>query len=587
MNDSDFLDNLNKEQKQAVLSKSRYTLVMAAAGTGKTKVITGRIKKILEQEDGNYQSIIALTFTNKAAKEMLHRLNGDGALYIGTFHSICLRISRQYGNMVQNENIIDDDDSKKIVESLGYNGDYIYQIKKFQDQGIFPENIQSWDITKEVYITYVQELKKRKLIDFGMIILNTIELLKDEIIGNRIRQQFKHILVDEYQDTSKAQEMLISYLVKDDATLFCVGDPRQSVYEWRGAHRENILTFQDRYKGAEVITLLENYRSTQEILNFATAIMGPDKNKENRMKGQFNGEKVKIYMTQNPEQESRFIASKIHELRTNGYKYNEIAILTRSNMGLRNLEHNLHIASIPYKIFGGIKFFERDEIKTIMSYLRVIHNFQDHLAFERMLQNPKRGVGLKTMEGLKTYPNPFEALDNIKITKKTYENIKHLESMVYCWREELKTTTNLTNFILNVISDAKLIEYYNEQKRVNNLKILSEMAGSFKTLGDFVNSFFNVEDEDNLLDEISLMTFHMSKGLEFPVVFLPAFSEGYFPHPKSVSEGKVDEEMRLAYVATTRAKKLLYILYYGSGAPSRFLRYTNGLADVFRINENY
>lgn len=584
--DSVYLLNTNREQQQGILSNARYTLVIAAAGTGKTKVITSRIQHILASNNNNYNEIIALTFTNKAAREMLHRLNITGAVYVGTFHSICLRLLRQFGQTSQ-ENIIDDDDSRKILESLGYNGDYIHSIKKLQDQGVFPENLAAWDTVKEAYMEYTKELKKKNLMDFGSIILRTIELLHNEESGNRIRSQFKHILVDEYQDTSKAQETLIGYLVRDGATLFAVGDPRQSVYEWRGASRENIMTFGERYEGAAIISLKENYRSTQEILNFATALMGPENKKENTMKGQFHGEKVKIYMTQNPEQEGRFIASKIHELITRDYQYKDIAILTRSNMAIRTIEHNLHVASIPYRVFGGIKFFERDEVKTVMCYLRVIHNFKDSIAFDRVLQYPRKGIGLKTLEELKPFENPFEGLEKIKISKKAYENLRLLESQIYNWREEVSKFSNLTEFVMYVVQEAGLLEFYNEQKRINNIKQLAEIARSFNTLGDLVNSFFNIEENDDNRNEISLMTFHMSKGLEFPVVFLPCFSEGQFPHPKSLSEGRLDEEMRLAYVAATRAKKLLYILYYSNVSPSRFLRHTHGLVDVFKISEKY
>lgn len=584
--DKEYLKILNNAQKKAVLATEKYVLVMASAGTGKTRVLVSRFLHIAETTNPN--NILALTFTNKAAREMLHRINKEGALFVGTFHSICLRLLRQYAGYTFN--VIDDDDSKKIIESLGYSGDTTWNIKQLQDKGLLPEHMDHWNPLKEIYISYLNALKKQNLIDFGNIILETIKILENDEIGNKIRKQFPHILVDEYQDTCLSQERLLQLLTKDGASLFCVGDPRQSVYEWRGANRENIMQFQDRYSGSVVIKLNENYRSTREILNFATAVMKSGRNNtddNDDIIGQCNGEKVKLYATKNSEQESRFIASKVHELKTRGYQYKDMAILARSNMALRSIEQHLNIASIPYKIFGGIKFFERDEIKTIMCYLRLILNEKDTIAFERVIQNPKRGVGLKTLQELKQFPNPFTGIDKIKISKKAYQNIKELETDIYKWKEELQTKPNLTMFVLRLLEESGLLDYYHEQRRVNNLKQLAELADNFKQLDELVGSFFNLEEDDNQQDAISLITFHMSKGLEFPIVFLPCWSEGYFPHPMSVSEGKVDEEMRLAYVAITRAKKLLYILSYHGIAPSRFLKNTYNLADIYKISESY
>jgi len=585
MEHKDYIKNLNKQQEKAVLSSNKYTLVMASAGTGKTRVLVSKFLHVLETTP--VTNVMALTFTNKAAREMLNRINKEGGLFVGTFHSICLRLLRQYSNY--HPNVIDEDDSKKVLEGLGYSPDVIWNIKQIQDKGLMVENIEAWNPLREIYLVYLNTLKKQNLIDFGNIILETLKLLENEEVGHRIRQQFTHILVDEYQDTSLAQERLLQLLTKDGAYLFCVGDPRQSVYEWRGASRDNIMKFTERYAGAVVVKLNENYRSTREILNFATALMKNNKNNEDndQIIGQCNGEKVKIYATKNAEQEGKFIASKIHELRTRGFNYKDMAILARSNMALRLIEHNLNVASIPYKVFGGIKFFERDEVKTLMCYLRVIMNEKDTLAFERVIQNPKRGVGLKTLQELKQFTNPFLGIDKIKISKKAYQNLKELETDIARWRLELPQEKNMTFFILRLMEESGLKDYYNEEKRINNLKQLAELASNFKQLSDLVNSFFNLEDENQQQDEISLMTFHMAKGLEFPVVFLPCWSEGYFPHPKSVSEGKVEEEMRLAYVAATRAKKLLYVLFYNGIAPSRFLKSTYHLSDVFRISENY
>jgi DNA helicase-2/ATP-dependent DNA helicase PcrA len=590
---------LNQQQQKAIFSKSKYTLVMASAGTGKTRVLVERFLYILStfekepstnEKSKNIFNIMALTFTNKAAKEMLTRINKEGSLFVGTFHSICLRILRTYGDY--NPNVIDENDSQKILTELGYGTDSLYHINQLQDKGFFPENIDSWNPIKEIYINYLNKLKKQNLIDFGGIILETIKLLKNPEIGKRIRERFSHILVDEYQDTSLAQEILLLLLTKDGSELFCVGDPRQSVYEWRGASRENILKFHERYEGADVIKLNENYRSTREILNFANKIMETSKNNNNIDKdpiiGQYNGDKVKIYTVKNPEQEGRFIASKIHELHMEGYKYKDMAILTRSNMALRIIEQNLNIASIPYKIFGGIKFFDREEIKTIIAYLRLIINEKDTLAFDRVIQTPRRGVGLKTLEELKNYPNPFEGANKIKISKKALLNIQELETQIYIWRKKLlENNGSLTTFILDVIEESGLKDHYIENKRLQNLKQFAELGERFKDIGELVNSFFSIEEDNSDRDEISLMTFHMSKGLEFQVVFLPCWSEGFFPHPKSVSEGKVDEEMRLAYVATTRAKKLLYISFYNTFAPCRFLRNTYSTSDVFKVQENY
>lgn len=586
-----YMENLNTQQKKAVLSNSKYTLVMASAGTGKTRVLVSRF--LHTSEKTNIYNIIALTFTNKAAKEMLTRINKEGGLYVGTFHSICLRILRIYGDY--NPNVIDEHDSEKILNNLGYGTDALYNVNQLQDKGIFPEEMDSWNPLKDIYNNYLQTLKKQNLIDFGGIILEVVKLLKDETVGNRIRSQFTHILVDEYQDTSLAQEKLLELLTKDGSELFCVGDPRQSVYEWRGASRDNIIKFEERYDNSIVIKLNENYRSTKEILNFATAIMKSSKINSignDPIIGQKSGEKVKVYSVKNQEQEGRFIASKIHELRTKGYNYKDIAILTRSNMALRIIEQNLNVASIPYKVFGGIKFFDREEVKVLMCYLRLIVNEKDLLAFDRVVQTPRRGVGLKTLQELKEYENPFDGAKAIKISKKALENIQQLENQIYLWRNKLEENKNnptysLTDFVLEVIEDSGLKDHYLEVKRINNMKQLADLSGNFKNLEELVGSFFSMDEDNTIRDEISLMTFHMSKGLEFPIVFLPCWSEGFFPHPKSVSEGKVDEEMRLAYVAITRAKSFLYIIFYNTMAPSRFLKNAYDLADVFKVHENY
>lgn len=578
-----YLEDLNSQQKIAVLCPSKYVLVMASAGTGKTRVLVAKFLHVVEKV--SLFNIMALTFTNKAAREMLKRINKEGGLYVGTFHSICIRLLSQFS--YYRPTVIDEDDSRKILEGLGYNGDIIWNIKKIQDQGLLVEDIDSWHPIKDIYINYSNTLRQQNLIDFGSIILETIKLLENDEIGNRIRQQFSHILVDEYQDTSLAQERLLQLITKDGAYLFCVGDPRQSVYEWRGASRDNIIKFKDRYEGATVVELNENYRSTREILSFAMAIMKNDKDTNQQIIGQHNGEKVKIYATKNSEQEGKFIASKIHELRTRGFRYQDMAILTRSNMALRLIEQNLNIASIPYRVSGGIKFFERDEVKTLICYLRLIMNDKDILAFERVVQNPRRGIGIKTLQELKQFDNPFLGLDKIKISKKAYQNLKDLETDLYQWRQYLTTDTNLSFFVLKVMEESGLSTYYGETKRLNNMQQLAEIAGNFKQMEDLVSSFFHMDEDGTPQDEISLMTFHMAKGLEFPVVFLPCWSEGYFPHPKSVSEGKVEEEMRLAYVATTRAKSLLYVLFYNHITPSRFLKNTYHLSEVYRISESY
>lgn len=585
-----YIENLNTQQKKAVLSENKYTLVMASAGTGKTRVLVSRFLYTLEKT--NIYNIMALTFTNKAAREMLTRINREGGLYVGTFHSICLRILRIYGDY--NPNVVDESDSEKILNSLGYGTDALYNINQLQDKGIFPQELDNWNPLKTMYSDYVNTLKKQNLIDFGGIILEIIKLLKDETIGKKIRNQFTHILVDEYQDTSLAQEKLLELLTSDGSELFCVGDPRQSVYEWRGASRDNIVQFHERYENAAIIKLNENYRSTKQILNFATSIMKYSKENSignDSIIGQTTGEKVKIYNVKNQEQEGRFIASKIHELRTKGYSYKDMALLARSNMALRIIEQNLNLSSIPYKVFGGIKFFDREEIKVLMCYLRLIINKKDLLAFDRVIQTPRRGIGLKTLQELKEYENPFDGAKHIKISKKALENLQQLESQIHMWRQKLEDNKNnlnysLTDFILEIIKDSGLKDYYLEIKRINNMKQLADLSSNFKTLEDLVSSFFNMDEDNSIRDEISLMTFHMSKGLEFPIVFLPGWNEGFFPHPKSVSEGKVDEEMRLAYVAVTRAKILLYIIFYNGISPSRFLKNSYEEASVFKVHEN-
>lgn len=582
MTTKEYFNNLNEDQKKAVFSNNKYVLVIASAGTGKTRVLVGRYLHLLE--NNSYSEIIALTFTNKAAKEMMNRLQLKGKIFVGTFHGICLRLLAEYAHI--RPTIIDDDDMKKILEKLQYSGDLVPSIKYLQDNGITPMNLKEEKDTliKEVYTKYNEEINKNNLMDFNTIILKTIEILQDKNIGDKIRHQFKHILVDEYQDTSTAQEMLLMELIKNGASLFVVGDDDQSVYGWRGANVQNILTFMDRYKGADIIELHSNYRSTHEILDFAKMVIGANSERyKKNISGFRSGDKVQIYSIFNNRQEPSIIVNKIREIiLEKKYTYRDISVLARSHQTLRFIEQELNINSIPYRLFSGIKFFDRNEIKTIMHYFRLILNNNDWLAFERVIETPRRGIGIKTLEVLKQRQDLFDNSDNI-LSKKQEKEMYELKFLLEKWKKDA-TTMDLSNFLFRLIEESGLKDVYTEKRQMDNIKELVAIMGTFKTLQELIDTFYFMDKEETSDNNyVSLMTFHMAKGLEFPVVILPAWSEGYFPHPKSVDEGNVAEEIRLAYVAITRAKHCLYIYFYNNN-PSRFLRKCAPYADIFKIN---
>ncbi|OED45537.1 hypothetical protein AB836_01435 [Rickettsiales bacterium (ex Bugula neritina AB1)] len=580
--DESYFNNLNEYQKKAVFTKNKYVLVIASAGTGKTRVLVGRYLYLLKEV--NYNQIIALTFTNKAAKEMINRIDIKGSLFVGTFHSICLRLLREYANI--SPTIIDDDDMKKILEKLEYSENLVTSIKHIQDNYISIDDINDKNhiSIKEAYIKYNKELEKNNLMDFNTIILKTIDILKNPSIGDKIRERFKYVLVDEYQDTSTSQENLLIELTKEKTSLFAVGDDDQSIYHWRGANIQNILTFQDRYPNSEIIELQNNYRSTNEILDFAKAVINSNDDRyKKQISGIKNGNKVQIYSVPTNRQEPAIIASQIQEIILKGnYSYKDIGILARSNQTLRFIEQELNINSIPYRLFSGIKFFDRQEIKTIISYFRLILNNNDWLAFEKVISSPRRGIGLKTLEILKKKEYLFENLEGI-LSKKQQEEMEKLENLLFKWKKDLKIM-DLSSFLFRVLEESGLKDFFKEKHQINNLKELSVVLSTFKNLQEFIDTFYFIIDEkENNSNYVSLMTLHMAKGLEFPIVILPAWSEGYLPHPKSVEEGNISEETRLAYVGVTRAKDHLYIYFYNNN-PSRFLRKCAPYADIFMYN---
>ena len=572
---------LNEMQQLAVDTTEGPLLILAGAGSGKTTVLVNRVEHIISSRLATPWQVLAITFTNKAAGELRERLVsaiGDEAndIWAYTFHSCCSRILRRFGEKIGYTNhftIYDTDDSRRVMKQcqkqLGIEDKLINhksilaEISRAKDSLISPEEYKQTaqnDFRKskiaECYELYQAQLKKSDAMDFDDIIFNTVKLLEEnEDVRNLYQTQFKYVMVDEYQDTNHAQYVLTSLLADKYKNICVVGDDDQSIYRFRGATIENILSFENHYKGAKVIRLEENYRSTQNILDGANAVISHNKNRKGKtlFTRSGSGDKIVYKTVMSESEESQYIIDEIVKNVNNGMKYSDHAILYRMNAQSRNLEVMLTKSGISHRIIGGHRFFDRKEIKDIVSYLAVINNPSDNVRLQRIINVPKRAIGdtmfANVLEigaglGMSAF-EVCERADEFQKTSRRVNNIKELSSMFIKYEEESEDA-NLSEFLEDValISD---IDSYNEDE-----------------------------------DAVVLMTLHSAKGLEFPVVFIPGMEEGIFPGNQSMfSEEDLEEERRLAYVGITRAKKKLYLIssqqrmLYGQTSrnmPSRFLR---------------
>ena len=632
------LDRLNNMQKEAVLQTDGPVLILAGAGSGKTTVLVNRIAYIIETKNIHPYNILAITFTNKAANEMKERVTAmigelSRDMWICTFHSACVRMLRSHINVLGFESgfvIYDSADSKTVMKECYKELDIdeknfpfrsvFAAISKAKDDMLTPEEFAedaSGDYRKtriaEIYELYQKKLKANNALDFDDILFFTVKLLSEnpEIL-EKYRDRFQYIMVDEYQDTNNSQYKFISMLAGAHKNICVVGDDDQSIYKFRGANIQNILNFEDTFPESRVIKLEQNYRSTSTILDAANAVIHNNKGRKSKSLWTENGEgeKIMLHIGYNERDEAIYIADKIEKAHRQGGKYSDFAVLYRTNAQSRVIEEFLMRSGIPYKVMGGLRFYDRKEIKDIIAYLRLIHNPNDSLSFERIINEPKRGIGKTTVEKIASIAADFD-VSSFEIAKNanSYESLSRSAAglIEFCslitTLKKAEKTMKLTEFTERVLNDAGymgalILENTVESKtRIDNLgefiSAVSEYEKSEESpsLGGFLENIALVSDIDGYdenEDACVLMTIHSAKGLEFPEVFLSGMEEGLFPSIRSMDNDEdLEEERRLCYVAITRAKNRLYI----TGARSRTLygKTTHQMNSRFldEIPENY
>jgi DNA helicase-2/ATP-dependent DNA helicase PcrA len=578
------LTNLNPQQVNAVKHTNGPALVLAGPGSGKTRVLTHRIAYLIEQGIARPHEIMAITFTNKAAGEMKSRIkdltNEFSPEWIGTFHSTCAKILRIDGKNIgipSSFNIYDTDDSvaliKQIEQQMNIDPKKYHPINilgaissakqelideheyKGYAQGVFQ------DIVSRVYVEYQKNLTRAESLDFSDLIFKTVKLFTESSETlHKYNERFKYILVDEYQDTNKAQYDLTKLLSKSHNNIFVVGDMAQAIYSWRGADYRNIINFKRDYPSTKVYNLEQNYRSTKVIIDASKGLIS--KNETNLdldlWTDNDKGDLITLYSAYSEKDEADFIADQISKCNR---PLNEIGILYRTNAQSRNIEDTFVKLGIPYRIIGGIKFYARKEVKDVISFLKVINNPKDTVAWQRIINIPPKGIGQKTFEKIRD--GGFD-LETIKAKtgidyKKLAEDAKKLQTISVL--EEILEETNYISYLESQNEENEKIE-----ARKENIKELKSVAQEFENLQDFLENVALVEaeseDDDETTDKVTLMTLHSAKGLEFDVVFLVGLEEGLFPHSRSVEEkDKLEEERRLCYVGVTRARKKLYLTY--------------------------
>ena len=615
MVDISYLGDLNSEQEKAVRQTEGPVLVLAGAGTGKTKALTARVAYLIKSLNVRSHSILAVTFTNKAANEMKFRIEehignlSEGLKWIGTFHSICVKILRRHAEKVQlnsNFTIINTDDQIRLLrqvikleaidEKKWPPRLLAYIIDQWKNKALTYQNIPEDDLqfdgkAKKLYAIYQSRLQTLNAVDFGDLILHVIEILKaDNSLLLNYHNLFKYILVDEYQDTNMAQYLLLRLLAQGSKNICCVGDDDQSIYGWRGAEIGNILKFDKDFPGATVIRLEQNYRSTSNILGAASGLIESNQGRLGKTLWTDSniGDKVKLIKHIDGKDEVSWICDDIHnQVRSENLKFSDIAILFRATWQFRDFEDLLLRRDIPHIIIGGTRFFDRQEIKDAVAYLRIINSDTDSLALERIINVPKRGIGEKSLQQLHNIAreNNYSLLDATRhalkfnlLSKKIQENLGRFLDMLEIWRDVcFSSEKNHVDLVEQVLDESGYTDMLqNEQTpeaegRLENLKELVSSLRDFSDLQSFLDHVSLVMENqiDRNPDKISLMTLHASKGLEFKQVYLPGWEEETFPNKKSLDDnGQIglEEERRLAYVGITRAKLACTI----SSAESRY-----------------
>ena len=608
---NNMLDKLNERQKEAVLATEGPVLVLAGAGSGKTTVLVNRIAYMISEKHIRPWNILAITFTNKAAREMkdrIERLLGDTAkdMWIGTFHSVCVRILRSCIDLLGYRRdfvIYDTADTKTVMKECLRELDIdeksfpvrnvlsiISNAKNdLMDAATF-ENVYKSDyrmsIIAKIYYRYQTKLRKNNAVDFDDIILNTVKILSENPdVLSKYQDKFQYILVDEYQDTNNSQYLLINLLAQANRNLCVVGDDDQSIYKFRGANIGNILNFEDDYSDVQKITLDQNYRSTQNILDAANSVISNNKGRMGKSlwTSNGNGNKVYVYTGTNEYDEARYIARQIKKHFDEQGSFSDCAILYRTNAQSRVIEEMLMRESVPYKVLSGLRFYDRKEIKDIIAYLRVVYNPNDDVSLARIINEPKRKIGNATLEKARNIAREKEtSLYDVISHADDYPEFKTAIKKLLSFSEiiqsliKLKDTVTIEELTGRILNDtgympALVMEDTTESKtRIENLGEFISVITEFEkneetgnTLGEFLENISLVSDIDGYdenEDSAVLMTIHSAKGLEFPIVFLSGLEEGLFPGMRSMeSDDDIEEERRLCYVAITRAKEQLYI----------------------------
>ena len=636
MINSEYLNNLNNAQKEAVLYLDGPLLIVAGAGSGKTKVLTSRIAHIINEKKAFPNQILSVTFTNKAAKEMQNRvssiLNSEaiGLSWLGTFHSICAKLLRKHApaaGLTSNFTIIDTDDQVRLIKNIckAENIDIKQLAPKFilsiidrwKNKGFYPDEvvINKNDIfertIRPLYKIYQQKLLDLNACDFGDLILHVVKILeKNQDIRNIYSNNFKYILVDEYQDTNYIQSRWLNLLSEKHKNLCCVGDDDQSIYSWRGAEIKNFLEFDQVYKNSKVIRLEENYRSSQNILSVASNLIANNQNRVGKtLKTTMEeGDLVKLNCFKNGKDEAIGVSDEIEKKLKKKYSFNNIAILVRAIFQTREFEERFLKIGLPYRILGGTKFYERAEIKDCVAYLRLIHQPKDDLAFDRIVNNPKRAIGESTIKLIHEFSKTNAVSLEIASKKLIEENLIKpktkigLSSFLFLmdkWRNDINIKkinhVKLLQLVLDESGYSSMLKNKKDLENENRLENIKELLSAMKDFDNLENFLEHVAlatsvDQDWDGEKVNMMTMHGSKGLEFDVVFLPGWEEGLFPHQKSIEEkgqNGLEEERRLAYVGITRAKKKALIsfamnrFYQGNWIDSMASRFIEELPEKF------
>jgi len=610
MINKDYLKNLNDAQKEAVLYLDGPLLIVAGAGSGKTKVLTSRIANIIKEKKAFPNQILAVTFTNKAAKEMQNRVSNIlgstavGLSWLGTFHSICAKLLRKHAsaaNLNSNFTIVDTDDQIRLIKNIckAENIDIkqlsprfiLAIIDRWKNKGFYPNEvvINKKDIYEKtilpLYKIYQQKLTDLNSCDFGDLILHAVKILElNKDIRELYSKNFKYILVDEYQDTNFIQSKWLNLLSEKNKNICCVGDDDQSIYSWRGAEIKNFLEFDQVYENTKVIRLEQNYRSSQNILSVASNLISNNQNRVGKtlITTMEEGDLVKLNCFKNGKDEAIGVSDEIEKKIKKKFSYNNIAILVRAIFQTREFEERFLKIGMPYRILGGTKFYERAEIKDCVAYLRLIYQEKDDLAFERIVNNPKRSIGDSTLKNIHKFSKEnnlnlerasIKMLEENLIKPKAKIGLSLFINSLIKWRNDLTLKKSNHIKLLQIVLDEsgysamlKNKKDLDNENRLENIKELLSAMKEFDNLESFLEhvSLATSVDQEWDGEKINMMTMHAAKGLEFDVVFLPGWEEGLFPHQKSIEEkgqNGLEEERRLAYVGITRAKKKAIISF--------------------------